>query len=60
MQDINCNLRRRHSGANGIGKTEQYEKEDQMGCRSSQETGSRLLELVEGPGVLEPDRKSVV
>lgn len=47
MQNINYILSRRDSGANGIGKTEQNEEWDQMGCRSSQKTGSRLLELVE-------------
>lgn len=47
MQNINCNLSRRDSGANGIGKIEQNEKGEQMDYRSSQETGSRLLELVE-------------
>lgn len=47
MQNINYSLSRRDSGANGIGKIEQNEKGEQMDCRSSQETGSRLLELVE-------------
>lgn len=48
MQNINYNLSRRVSGANGIGKIEQNEKGEQIDCRSSQEAGSRLLELVEG------------
>lgn len=48
MQNINYNLSRTDSGANGIGKIEQNEKGEQMDCRSSQEAGSRLLELVEG------------
>lgn len=48
MQNINYNLSRTDSGANGIGKLEQNGKGEQMGCRSSQEAGSRLLGLVEG------------